>query len=94
MKLSLVPQEREYFRLFSEFAATLDRGRAAPGRRRMADFGTLKRRGARAWWSYEHVGDKVVHDIFKRLVKSVRHAAARAAVDDLRPGLDCSTRSS
>ena len=86
MKLSLVPQEREYFRLFSEFAATLDQA-AQLLARLMHDFDSLKGT-AREMVELEHVGDKIVHDIVKRLNKTFITPLDREDIYDLAATLD------
>ena len=86
VKLSLVPQEREYFRLFSEFAATLDQA-AQLLASLMSDFSTLKST-ARQMVELEHVGDKIVHDIVKRLNKTFITPLDREDIYDLAATLD------
>jgi len=86
VKLSLVPQEREYFRLFSDFATTLDEA-AQLLTATLADYGTLKS-AARRMVEYEHVGDKIVHDIFNRLNKSFVTPLEREDIYDLASTLD------
>jgi uncharacterized protein len=86
VKLSLVPKEREYFRLFSEFAATLDQA-AQLLASLMNDFGTLKG-AARELVELEHVGDKIVHDIIKRLAKTFITPLDREDIYDLASTLD------
>jgi uncharacterized protein len=67
VKLSLVPKEQGYFRLFAEQAANLDA--AAQLLVRFMDENTSKSIAA-AILEHEHVGDKILHDIVKRLNKS------------------------
>jgi uncharacterized protein len=86
VKLSLVPQEREYFRLFSDFAATLDQA-AQLLTAMLADYGTLKS-AARQMVELEHVGDKIVHDIVNRLNKSFITPLEREDIYDLASTLD------
>ena len=86
MKLNLVPQERGYFRLFSEFAATLDQA-AQLLASLMSDFSTLKST-ARQMVELEHVGDKIVHDIVKRLNKTFITPLDREDIYDLAATLD------
>jgi predicted phosphate transport protein (TIGR00153 family) len=86
VKLSLVPKEREYFRLFSEFAATLDQS-AQLLASLMNDFGNLKG-AARELVELEHVGDKIVHDIIKRLAKTFITPLDREDIYDLASTLD------
>ena len=86
MKLNLVPQEKEYFRLFSEFAANLDEA-AQLLVDLMNDFGNLKGT-AREMVELEHVGDKIVHDIVKRLNKTFITPLDREDIYDLASTLD------
>jgi hypothetical protein len=86
VKLSLVPQEREYFRQFSDFAATLDQA-AQLLVSLLADYGTLKN-AAREMTELEHVGDKIVHDIVRRLNKSFVTPLDREDIYDLAATLD------
>ena len=86
MKLSLVPQEREYFRLFSEFAANLDKA-AQLLATLMNDYREAKG-VAREELELEHVGDKIVHDIFKRLNKTFITPLDREDIYDLAATLD------
>ena len=81
MKLSLVPQEREYFRLFSEFAATLDQA-AQLLAALMNEFHDPKGT-ARQMVELEHVGDKIVHDIIRKLNKSFITPIDREDIYDL-----------
>ncbi len=86
MKLSLVPQEREYFRLFSEFAAVLDQA-AQLLASLMNDYRDPKG-VARQTVELEHVGDKIVHDIIKRLNKTFITPLDREDIYDLAATLD------
>jgi predicted phosphate transport protein (TIGR00153 family) len=86
VKLSLIPQEREYFRLFSDFAATLDQA-AQLLTALLADYSTLKS-AARQMVELEHVGDKIVHDIVNRLNKSFVTPLDREDIYDLASTLD------
>ena len=86
MKFSLVPQEREYFRLFSDFAATLDQA-AQLLVSLLADYATLKS-AAREMTEFEHVGDKIVHDIVNRLNKSFVTPLDREDIYNLSSTLD------
>jgi len=86
VKLSLIPQEREYFRLFSEFAETLDQA-AQLLTALLADYATLKST-ARQMVELEHVGDKIVHDIVNRLNKSFVTPLDREDIYDLASTLD------
>ena len=67
VKLSLVPKDHDYFRLFSEQAANLDS--AAQLLVKFMNDGDRKSVAA-AILEHEHVGDKIVHDIVRRLNKS------------------------
>jgi uncharacterized protein len=86
VKLSLVPQDREYFRLFSEFAAVLDQA-AQLLAGLMSDFRDPKS-VARQTVELEHVGDKIVHDIIKRLNKTFVTPLDREDIYDLASTLD------
>ena len=86
MKLSLVPQEREYFRLFSEFAGVLDQA-AQLLAKLMNDYRDPKS-VARQQVELEHVGDKIVHDIVKRLNKTFITPLDREDIYDLAATLD------
>ena len=86
MKLSLVPQEREYFRLFSEFAAVVDQA-AQLLAKLMNDYHDPKK-VAREAVELEHVGDKIVHDIVKRLNKTFITPLDREDIYDLAATLD------
>jgi predicted phosphate transport protein (TIGR00153 family) len=86
VKLSLVPQEREYFRLFSEFAAILDQA-AQLLAKLMNDYRDPKS-VARQQVELEHVGDKIVHDIVKRLNKTFITPLDREDIYDLAATLD------
>jgi uncharacterized protein len=65
VKFSLVPKDQDYFRMFSELAATLDAA-ARELVHLMENYGEAKSITARIL-EHEHVGDKIVHDIVKRL---------------------------
>ncbi len=67
MRLSLVPKEQDYFRLFSDLAANLDAAAQL-----LVEFmnGGDQESLAASILEHEHVGDKIVHDIVKRLSKS------------------------
>jgi predicted phosphate transport protein (TIGR00153 family) len=86
VKLNLVPQEKEYFRLFSEFAATLDEA-AQLLVDLMHDFADVKS-NARRMLELEHVGDKIVHDIVRRLNKTFITPLDREDIYDLAATLD------
>lgn len=67
MRFSLIPKEHDFFRLFSELAANLDEAAQLLVRLMEGD----DRKGiAAAILEREHVGDKIVHDIVKRLNKT------------------------
>ncbi len=80
MRLSLVPKEHDYFRLFSELAANLDA--AAQLLPRFMDDGDRKSIAATIL-EHEHVGDKIVHDIIRRLNKSFITPIDREDIYDL-----------
>jgi predicted phosphate transport protein (TIGR00153 family) len=67
VRLSLVPKEQDYFRLFSDLAANLDAAAQL-----LVEFmnGGDQESLAASILEHEHVGDKIVHDIVKRLSKS------------------------
>ncbi|MFA4965940.1 MAG: DUF47 family protein [Thermoleophilia bacterium] len=80
MKLSLIPKEQGYFRLFSELAANLDA--AAQMLVKFMNDGDRKSIAA-AILEHEHVGDKIVHDIVRRLNKSFITPIDREDIYDL-----------
>ena len=80
MKLSLVPKEHDYFRLFSELAANLDA--AAQLLVKFMNDGDRENVAA-AILEHEHVGDKIVHDIVRRLNKSFITPIDREDIYDL-----------
>jgi predicted phosphate transport protein (TIGR00153 family) len=86
VKLNLIPQEREYFRLFSEFAANLDKA-AQLLAALMNEFDDPKGT-AREMLELEHVGDKIVHDIVRRLNKTFITPLDREDIYDLASTLD------
>ena len=80
MKLSLVPKDHDYFRLFSELAANLD----AAAQLLLKFMRDDDRKGlAAAILEHEHVGDKIVHDIVRRLNKSFITPIDREDIYDL-----------
>ena len=86
MRLSLVPKEQDYFRLFSDLAANLDEA-AQLLVKFMDDFGQAKSIGA-AILELEHVGDKILHDIVKRLNRSFITPIDREDIYDLVATMD------
>jgi len=86
VKLSLVPQEREYFRLFSDFAANLDE--AAQMLKQLLEEYTDVKGKARRILEFEHVGDKIVHDIIQRLNRTFVTPLEREDIYDLATTLD------
>ena len=80
MKLSLVPKDHDYFRLFAEQAANLDA--AAQLLVRFMNDGDRQSIAA-AILEHEHVGDKIVHDIVRRLNKSFITPIDREDIYDL-----------
>jgi predicted phosphate transport protein (TIGR00153 family) len=80
VKLSLVPKDHDYFRLFSELAANLD----AAAQLLLKFMSDDDRKGiAAAILEHEHVGDKIVHDIVRRLNKSFITPIDREDIYDL-----------
>jgi hypothetical protein len=80
VKLSLVPKDHDYFRLFSEQAANLD----AAAQLLVKFMNDDDRRSiAAAILEHEHVGDKIVHDIVRRLNKSFITPIDREDIYDL-----------
>ena len=80
MRLSLVPKDHDYFRLFAEQAANLDA--AAQLLVRFMNDGDRQSIAA-AILEHEHVGDKIVHDIVRRLNKSFITPIDREDIYDL-----------
>ena len=80
MRLSLVPKELDYFRMFSELAANLDA--AAQLLVRFMEGGDRDSLAAEIL-EHEHVGDKIVHDIVRRLNKSFITPIDREDIYDL-----------
>ena len=80
MRLSLVPKEHDYFRLFSDLAANLDA--AAQLLPKFMNDGDRKGVAA-AILEHEHVGDKIVHDVIRRLNKSFITPIDREDIYDL-----------
>lgn len=80
MKLSLVPKEHDYFRMFSELAANLDA--AAQLLVKFMNDGDRQSIAA-SILEHEHVGDKIVHDIVRRLNKSFITPIDREDIYDL-----------
>jgi hypothetical protein len=86
MRLSLVPKEREYFRLFSEMAANVEKaGELLVAL--MNDFADAKSI-TRQILEHEHVGDKIVHDVVKRLNTSFVTPLDREDIYDLASTMD------
>jgi uncharacterized protein len=80
VRLSLVPKEHDYFRLFSDLAENLDA--AAQLLVRFMNDGDRDSIAA-AILEHEHVGDKIVHDIVRRLNKSFITPIDREDIYDL-----------
>ncbi len=80
MKLSLVPKDHDYFRLFSDLAANLDAAAQL-----LVEFmnGGDQESLAASILEHEHVGDKIVHDIVRRLNKSFITPIDREDIYDL-----------
>ena len=85
MRLSLVPKEQDYFRMFSELAANLDA--ASQLLVKFMEDGDRKSICA-AILEHEHVGDKIVHDIVRRLNKSFITPIDREDIYDLVATMD------
>lgn len=80
MRLSLVPREHDYFKLFSELAANLD----AAAQLLVKFMDDDDRKGvAAAILEHEHVGDKIVHDIVHKLNRSFITPIDREDIYDL-----------
>jgi predicted phosphate transport protein (TIGR00153 family) len=86
MKLSLVPREREFFRLFSDMAENLETA-AQLLVDLMNDYGEAKSK-ARLILEHEHVGDKIVHDIVQRLNRTFVTPLDREDIYDLAATMD------
>ena len=86
MRLSLTPKEQHYFRLFSDLAANLDEAGQLLVKF-MENYGDAKAIGA-AILEREHVGDKILHDIVKRLNKSFITPIDREDIYDLVATID------
>jgi uncharacterized protein len=80
VKLSLVPKDHDYFRMFSELAANLDA--AAQLLVKFMNDGDRQSIAA-VILEHEHVGDKIVHDIVRRLNKSFITPIDREDIYDL-----------
>jgi predicted phosphate transport protein (TIGR00153 family) len=80
VKLSLVPKEQDYFGLFSDLAANLDAAAQLLVRFMSEDD---RESIAAAILEHEHVGDKIVHDIVRRLNKSFVTPIDREDIYDL-----------
>jgi hypothetical protein len=80
VRLSLVPREHDYFKLFSELAANLD----AAAQLLVKFMDDDDRKGvAAAILEHEHVGDKIVHDIVHKLNRSFITPIDREDIYDL-----------
>lgn len=86
MRLSLAPKEHDYFRLFSELAANLDEA-AQLLVRFMDEYDQAKSIGAEIL-EREHAGDKILHDIVKRLNRSFITPIDREDIYDLVATMD------
>ena len=86
MKLSLTPKDQDYFRLFADQAANLDAA-AQLLVRFMDDYANAKSIAA-SILEHEHVGDKILHDIVKRLNKSFITPIDREDIYDLVATMD------
>jgi uncharacterized protein len=86
VRFSLTPKDQDYFRLFSDQAANLD----ASGQlllRFMNEYGEAKSIAA-SILEHEHVGDKILHDIVKRLNRSFITPIDREDIYDLVATMD------
>jgi uncharacterized protein len=86
VKLNLVPKDQDYFRMFSDLAATLEAA-ARELVRLMAEYDDAKSIAAKIL-EHEHVGDKIVHDIVKRLNRSFITPIDREDIYDLVATMD------
>jgi len=86
VRLSLIPKEHDYFGLFSDLAANLDEA-AQLLVTFMEDYEHAKSIGA-AILEHEHVGDKILHDIVKRLNRSFITPIDREDIYDLVATMD------
>ncbi len=86
MRISLTPKEQDYFRLFADQAANLDAA-AQLLVRFMNEYGSAKSIAA-SILEHEHVGDKILHDIVKRLNKSFITPIDREDIYDLVATMD------
>jgi uncharacterized protein len=69
VRLSLVPREQDFFKMFSELAANLDAAAQLLVKFMHSDE-TERKNVAAGIVEHEHVGDKIVHDIIRRLNQS------------------------
>jgi predicted phosphate transport protein (TIGR00153 family) len=86
VRFSLVPKEHRYFSIFSEMGANVE----AAGKlllELMEDYGDAKSK-TRSILELEHVGDKLVHDIVKRLNSTFVTPLDREDIYDLAATLD------
>jgi len=86
VRFSLVPKEHRYFSIFSEMGANVE----AAGKlllELMEDYSEAKSK-TRSILEHEHVGDKLVHDIVKRLNSTFVTPLDREDIYDLAATLD------
>ncbi len=86
MRFSLVPKEHRYFSIFSEMGANVE----AAGKlllELMEDYSEAKSK-TRSILEHEHIGDKLVHDIVKRLNSTFVTPLDREDIYDLAATLD------
>jgi predicted phosphate transport protein (TIGR00153 family) len=86
VRISLVPQEHQYFGIFSEMGANVE----AAGKlllELMEDYDDAKSK-TRSILEHEHVGDKLVHDVVKRLNSTFITPLDREDIYDLAATLD------
>jgi len=95
VRLSLVPKEQDYYRLFGQLAANLDAAAQL-----LVEFmnGGDQESLAAAILEHEHVGDTLVHDIVRKLKKSFITPIDRediydlvAKTDDILDGIEAAT---
>jgi hypothetical protein len=88
VRLSLVPKEREYYHLFSEYAAHIEEAATALVEL-TGDYSSERARNkGREILELEHVGDKFVHDIIRRLNKTFVTPIDREDIYDLATTMD------
>jgi predicted phosphate transport protein (TIGR00153 family) len=86
MRFSLLPKEREYFRLFTEMAANVATAGALLNDL-MSNFANARLK-VRELTEHEHIGDKIVHDIVQRLNRTFITPLDREDIYDLAATMD------